>query len=182
MKSRRRRATAPLPAAGACKAELVVSDERIDYVKADKLDSFVAFNKPSFDKFKGDINPDTRLFVDSTFVTAEDVAGTPAKQVFLFPATKHAEENFRVVCTNIVMMGYIVAHNPDISLENAQNAIRAVMNPKVVDLNLKALQFGYEHGKAGSCLIRPDCLRIQRSGGTHGKSTGTLEKQDHVRG
>ena len=82
------------------------------------------------------------------FVTAEDVSGTPAKQVFLFPATKYAEENFRVVCTNIVMMGYIVAHNPDISLENAQNAIRAVMNPKVVDLNLKALQFGYEHGKA----------------------------------
>ena len=119
----------PAARGGACKAELVVSDERIDYVKAD-------------------INPDTRLFVDSTFVTAEDVAGTPAKQVFLFPATKYAEENFRVVCTNIVMMGYIVAHNPDISLENAQNAIRAVMNPKVVDLNLKALQFGYEHGKA----------------------------------
>ena len=138
----------PAARGGACKAELVVSDERIDYVKADKLDSFVAFNKPSFDKFKGDINPDTRLFVDSTFVTAEDVSGTPAKQVFLFPATKYAEENFRVVCTNIVMMGYIVAHNPDISLENAQNAIRAVMNPKVVDLNLKALQFGYEHGKA----------------------------------
>ena len=107
----------PAARGGACKAELVVSDERIDYVKADKLDSFVAFNKPSFDKFKGDINPDTRLFVDSTFVTAEDVSGTPAKQVFLFPATKYAEENFRVVCTNIVMMGYIVAHNPDISLE-----------------------------------------------------------------
>ena len=138
----------PAARGGACKAELVVSDERIDYVKADKLDSFVAFNKPSFDKFKGDINPDTRLFVDSTFVTAEDVAGTPAKQVFLFPATKYAEENFRVVCTNIVMMGYIVAHNPDISLENAPNAIRAVMNPKVVDLNLQALQFGYEPGKA----------------------------------
>ena len=27
------------------------------------------------------------------------------------------------------------------------------MNPKVVDLNLKALQFGYEHGKAASRLI-----------------------------
>ena len=171
----------PAARGGACKAELVVSDERIDYVKADKLDSFVAFNKPSFDKFKGDINPDTRLFVDSTFVTAEDVSGTPAKQVFLFPATKYAEENFRVVCTNIVMMGYIVAHNPDISLENAQNAIRAVMNPKVVDLNLKALQFGYEHGKAD--LARSaGRQRIQLSGGTHGKSTGTLEKQNHVRG
>ena len=55
----------PAARGGACKAELVVSDERIDYVKADVLDCFVAFNKPSFDKFKGDINPNTRVFVRS---------------------------------------------------------------------------------------------------------------------
>ena len=35
----------PAARGGACKAELVVSDERIDYVKADVLDCFVAFNK-----------------------------------------------------------------------------------------------------------------------------------------
>lgn len=35
----------PAARGGACKAELVISDERIDYVKADELDAFVSFNK-----------------------------------------------------------------------------------------------------------------------------------------
>ena len=49
----------PAARGGACKAELVISDERIDYVKADELDAFVSFNKQSFDKFKGDVNANT---------------------------------------------------------------------------------------------------------------------------
>ena len=138
-----------ISAYGACKAELVVSDERIDYVKADVLDCFVAFNKPSFDKFKGDINPNTRVFVDSTFVPEDDVKDCGAKEIYMFPATQYAEENFRVVCTNIVMMGFFVAKNPELTKENALEAIKEVMNPKVVDLNLKAFMFGYEKGLNG---------------------------------
>lgn len=136
----------PAARGGACKAELVISDERIDYVKADRLDCFVAFNKQSFDKFKGDLLPETRLFIDSTFLTEADVTGVPCREVYFFPATQYAEKHFRAVCTNIVMMGFFVAKNPTITLENAREAIREVMNPKVVELNLKALQFGYEKG------------------------------------
>lgn len=70
----------PAARGGACKAELVISDERIDYVKADVLDAFVSFNKQSFDKFKGDVNPNTRLFLDSTFITRRmRPAATPAR-------------------------------------------------------------------------------------------------------
>lgn len=110
------------------------------------LDCFVAFNKPSFDKFKGDITGETRVFVDSTFISEDDVKGCGAKEICMFPATRYAEENFRVVCTNIVMMGFFVAKNPELSKENALEAIREVMNPKVVELNLKAFMFGYEKG------------------------------------
>ena len=106
MRSPRPRATAPAARGGACKAELVISDERIDYVKADVLDAFVSFNKQSFDKFKGDVNPNTRLFLDSTFITNEEDAATcSAGTVYMFPATQLAEENFgTAVCSNIVMM------------------------------------------------------------------------------
>ena len=78
----------PAARGGACKAELVISDERIDYVKADELDAFVSFNKQSFDKFKGDVNANTVVFADSTFISEADVAGLDAKQVYLFPETK----------------------------------------------------------------------------------------------
>lgn len=139
----------PAARGGTCKAELVVSDEKIDYVKADAVDCFIAFNKPSFDKYKGDILPKTQVFVDSTFISQEDVSDCAAEQVYMFPATQYAEENFRVVCTNIVMMGYIIAKTPDITLDNGIEAIKEVMNPKVVELNLDALRFGYDKGMEG---------------------------------
>lgn len=136
----------PAARGGTCKAELVVSDERIDYVKADELDCFVAFNKPSFEKFKDSINENTRVFVDSTFITEDDVADCGAKEIYMFPATQYAEENFRVVCTNIVMMGFLVAKNSELTRENALAAIGDVMNPKVVELNIDAFNFGYDKG------------------------------------
>lgn len=136
----------PAARGGTCKAELVVSDERIDYVKADELDCFVAFNKPSFEKFKDSINENTRVFVDSTFITEDDVADCGAKEIYMFPATQYAEENFRVVCTNIVMMGFLVAKNSELTRENALAAIADVMNPKVVELNIDAFNFGYDKG------------------------------------
>lgn len=136
----------PAARGGACKAELVVSDEKIDYVKALDLDCFVAFNLQSFNKFKGDVTEHTRVFADSTFIDAETANSCGAGEVYLFPATRYAEENFRAVCTNIVMMGYFVAKNPELSLDNAREAIREVMNPRVVDMNVRALEFGYAKG------------------------------------
>ena len=44
------------------------------------------------------------------------------------------------------MMGYLLSKTPELSIENAQEAIKVVMNPKVVDMNLKALRFGYDKG------------------------------------
>ena len=79
----------------------------------------------------------------------DDVKDCGAKEIYMFPATQYAEENFRVVCTNIVMMGFFVAKNPELTKENALEAIKEVMNPKVVDLNLKAFMFGYEKGLNG---------------------------------
>ena len=84
---------------------------------------------------------------DSTFISEADVAGLDAKQVYLFPATKCAEDNFgTAVCANIVMMGFIVAKSSEITLENAQEALREVMSPKVLELNLNALSLGYNRG------------------------------------
>lgn len=111
------------------------------------LDAFVCFNKQSFDKYKGDVNANTVIYADSTFISEEDVAATGAGTIHMFPATKYAEDNFgSAVCANIIMMGCIVAKNDNLSLENAQEAIKEVMAPKIVPMNLKALQFGYEKG------------------------------------
>lgn len=136
----------PAARGGACKAELVISDERIDYVKADGLDCFVAFNKSSFSKFKHDVSRRTQVFIDSTFIPPEEAAELDCAALHAFPATGWAEKNFRPVCANIVMMGYFVAKTGHISLEDAQAAIEHNMAPKLVGMNLQALRFGYDKG------------------------------------
>ena len=37
---------------GACKAEVVIADENIDYIKVDNADVFIAFNQMGYDKYK----------------------------------------------------------------------------------------------------------------------------------
>ncbi|MCE2604294.1 2-oxoacid:acceptor oxidoreductase family protein, partial [Pseudomonas aeruginosa] len=40
---------------GACKAEVVISDENIDYMKVDRADVFIAFNQMGFDRYIGTV-------------------------------------------------------------------------------------------------------------------------------
>ncbi|MCX5798633.1 MAG: 2-oxoacid:acceptor oxidoreductase family protein, partial [Proteobacteria bacterium] len=54
---------------GSSKAEVVVSNEEIDYPKAMKLDLLLAMNQKSCDDYYMDLKPDGILIVDSTFVT-----------------------------------------------------------------------------------------------------------------
>lgn len=53
---------------GSSKAEVVVSDQEIDYPKALKLDLLLAMNQKSCDDYYMDLKPKGILVVDSTFV------------------------------------------------------------------------------------------------------------------
>src|SRR4030043_511021 len=53
---------------GSSKSEVVVSDDEIDYPKADRPDLLLAMNQRSCDDFFGDVKPDGLVIVDSTFV------------------------------------------------------------------------------------------------------------------
>lgn len=53
---------------GASKAEVVISEEEIDYPKAIKPDVLLAMNQKACDAYFFDMKPDGMLVVDSTFV------------------------------------------------------------------------------------------------------------------
>src|SRR5512139_2762594 len=53
---------------GASKAEVIISDEEIDYPKAMKPDLLLAMNQRSCDTYLFDLKPNGVLVVDSTFV------------------------------------------------------------------------------------------------------------------
>jgi 2-oxoglutarate ferredoxin oxidoreductase subunit gamma len=129
---------------GACKAELIISDEKIDYMKVDNTNIFIAYNGVGFNKYKNELPSDAVLFVDSTFITDEDLKGFDT--VHKIEATKMAEDNFKPFVANVIMMGFMAAKLNNIKVESLKKAIGDLMPEKMHELNFKALDAGYGMG------------------------------------
>ena len=56
---------------GACKAEVVISDEEIDYMKVDEADVFIALNQAGFDKYKEELQGRSMLVKKAQMLPAE---------------------------------------------------------------------------------------------------------------
>ena len=94
---------------GSSKAEVVVSDEEIDYPKAMKPDLLLAMNQKSCDEFYPDLKPDGIVIVDSTFVRQ-----IPTPKAFQVPFTRIAREKFkREVVANIIALGALTQLTTD---------------------------------------------------------------------
>ncbi len=130
---------------GACKAEVVISDEVIDYIKPMDPDLLVALSQPALDRYIGEI--DVRraaVMVDSSLVTKipEGVA-----KLYQIPLTDIAE--FRLgkkIVANMVMLGALAAVTGMVSYEALVAAVKETVPPKTVELNLAAVKEGYQEG------------------------------------
>ena len=128
---------------GSSKAEVVVSDEEIDYPKAMKLDLLLAMNQKSCDEFYSDLKPDGLLIVDSTFVTQ-----VPTQKAFQVPFTRIAREKFkREVVANIVALGALSQFTPIVSSKAIESAVLARVPKGTEKLNRDALKAGMSAAK-----------------------------------
>ncbi len=140
---------------GSSKAEVVVSDEEIDYPKAMKLDLLLAMNQKSCDEFYSDLKPDGLLIVDSTFVTQ-----IPTPKAFQVPFTRIAREKFkREVVANIVALGALSQFTPIVSSKAIESAVLARVPRGTEKLNRDALKAGMSAAKrAKKVWMKSDLL------------------------
>jgi len=130
---------------GACRAEVVISDEEIDYIKPMDPDVLVAMSQPALDRYIGDIDRDrAAVLVDSSLVTRipEGIA-----HLYRLGMTDIAE--FRLgnkIVANMVMLGALSAVTGLVSFEALEEAVRGTVPKKTVELNLSALREGYAEG------------------------------------
>jgi len=123
---------------GASKAEVVVSDEEIDYPKAIKLDLLLAMNQKSCDEYYRDLKEDGILIVDSTFVTQ-----VPTSKAIQIPFTKIAREQFhKEIVANIISLGAITEFMDIISPKAMEAAVLARVPKGTEKLNRDALKAG----------------------------------------
>jgi 2-oxoglutarate ferredoxin oxidoreductase subunit gamma len=128
---------------GSSKAEVVVSDEEIDYPKALHLDVLLAMSQKSCDQYYQDLKSDGTLIVDSTFVTQ-----FPVPEVFAIPFTRIAREKLgKEMAANIVALGALGTITNCVSKAALEKAVIARVPKGTEALNREALRAGVAAAK-----------------------------------
>ena len=124
---------------GACKAEVVISDENIDYMKVDNADVFIAFNQMGYDKYCEQMNKNAIVLINSTLVETE------REGVHNIPATDIAEEMEKPFVINMVMLGALTKLLPKIHYSTVESEIKSTFSASIAGANLEAYSKGYKY-------------------------------------
>jgi 2-oxoglutarate ferredoxin oxidoreductase subunit gamma len=141
---------------GSSKAEVVVSDEEIDFPKAMKLDLLVCMNQKSCDDYYMDLKPGGILIVDSTFVTQ-----VPYPAAYSIPFTRIAREKFKKeMVANIIALGAISKLTGIVSPRAIESAVLARVPRGTEQLNRGALKTGMTAARK-ICKTTGTCAPIE---------------------
>jgi 2-oxoglutarate ferredoxin oxidoreductase subunit gamma len=130
---------------GACKSEVVISEEEIDFPKVVEPDILVVMSQHAYNDYVDDLKAGGTMILDPDMIPHERELKNA--RIFRVPATKIAEELGRRIVANIVMLGAFVAITGALD-ENALKESMLENVPKgTEELNLSAFKKGCEFGK-----------------------------------
>jgi 2-oxoglutarate ferredoxin oxidoreductase subunit gamma len=125
---------------GACKSELIIGNEKIDYVKVEIPDFLIAMNEHSFEKYYKDIKPNGLAIVDSSLVKVDQARGS---NICSIPARWLAEDKLKSFVGNMVIIGAFAKITGFVSLRSMIEAAEHVIPINHKDINKEALRLGY---------------------------------------
>jgi len=130
---------------GASKAEVIISDEPIDYPKATVVDACLAMTQEAADKYAVGIKPGGLLLIDTDFV--KNVPKGDFK-VYDMPIVRTAKvEIGREIVANVIALGAMIALTDVVSRESGEKAVLRKVPEAFIDLNKKAYSLGFEKVK-----------------------------------
>ena len=127
---------------GSSRADVIISDDDIDYPKAEHLDVLMSLTQEACNQYVRDLKAGGVLVVDSRFVTEPP---TGDFKVYALPITDTAElELKKTLVANIVALGTLIGIGGLLSPENVEAAILSRVPRGTEELNLKAFRRGLE--------------------------------------
>ena len=139
---------------GKSKAEVVISDNPIDYPKALELDLLLAMNQAACDAYFYDLKPNGILVVDSGLVEQQ-----PTSRIIAIPFTQIAKEEIgRELVANMVALGAIGLLSDQVDLGNLERALLARVPKGTEDMNSKALQYGINEARKINLDVLPRAI------------------------
>lgn len=126
---------------GMCKAETIISDERIFYTKVEKPNLLLSLTQSSFDKYSKRLAPNSVVIVDDSIAVPERLAAK--HEVLRLPIIHSANEVIKnKMAANIISCGAV---NEALKLASVDSLKEAVLNhvPKGTgEMNIRAMELG----------------------------------------
>lgn len=128
---------------GACKADIIISDDEISEVEPVDFDCLVAMSAKAYDKYASRLRAGGKLFIEEDI----SIEGSPDWEKYEVSATRMAEESLgRKVMGNMVMIGFVSAVTGKPSPESIRESIKRNVPEGTQEDNTKAFDLGYEQG------------------------------------
>ena len=130
---------------GACSAEIVLSGTSVDYPYVDQPEILVLMSQEAYKIYSDLVREDGVLLYDEDLVKMDKKPNV--KEIYGIPATRIAEDLGKRIVANIVMLGFFTATTNVVSKEAMAKAVEGSVPKALVELNMKAFEAGYEHGR-----------------------------------
>jgi 2-oxoglutarate ferredoxin oxidoreductase subunit gamma len=136
---------------GTANAAVVISDDEIFNPFVTSPNVAIILNRPSLDRFEPMLEKGGLLLINKSLIKR-----SPKRtdlNIIEVEATQIAREIGNLRVANIVATGAFIRHTNLLEMSSIEQAIKDLFsnkNPKLVEINLKALHTGAEHS---SCLL-----------------------------
>ncbi len=131
---------------GTANCSVIISDSLIGSPIIDSPDVLIAMNLPSLDKFEPTVAKGGRVYIDSSLIDRK--ARRDDTKVCYIPATKLAGDMGAAALANMVILGKMIKDTACVKYESIINALNKVVSARhkdLIELNLKALDVGYNY-------------------------------------
>lgn len=130
---------------GACRSEVVISDDEIDFPKVLEPDILVLMSQHAYNEYVESVKKNGIIILDPDMIPNEKKLENV--KVFRVPATRMAEELGIRIVANVVMLGAFTAITRAVEKEAMIKAIETNVPKGLEEINLKAFEKGYEYGR-----------------------------------
>ena len=133
---------------GASKAEVVISDEPIDYPKTLHPDYAVFFSQEAYSKYLHTVREGAKVIIEKDLVPHRDFEFEKKLDVIALPLTEIAEETTGLSLTmNILTLGILTSWTGIVSRDSIEKAVLDAVPKGTENINLRALKKGFEIGE-----------------------------------
>lgn len=133
---------------GVSRSDVIISNSQINYPEAHKFHALVCLNQEVLDIYAPRLRSNRLLIIDTTY--ANRIAPEYfyiTRNIVAYPFSRVCQKKFKKeILANIITLGIIARQSGIVDYESMKEAVRGGVPAHTIDMNMEALQMGYEMG------------------------------------